>query len=414
MTDILRVRVKLDGSSPPIWRQVDLRADLPLDLVHLVLQTVFGWENRHLYRFSVGGGPFEPGSHKLLCAADIAEGDKGLPVEQVSIGAVLTHPGFRLAYVYDYGDSWDVTLESEKAFTALGPYPAVMVVDGERAGPPEDCGGVTDGAELARLLDDPALFDKQWYNNILQGPGFTALTDGVHPDVMFLIGRLRAGPVNSDFAACLPLLGSGPTIPDDAELRANVAAFQWFLDRGADGGIPLTSASYMKPEDVVAASAMVPAMGDWIGKNNREVNCEPLLRFREMLQSLGLLRKHKGALLTTKVGLKARNDPAVLWQHLASRLVPTEQGSFERHATILLLTQAGGAADGRMNLEMAAAAMDAFGWRLTDYDRVPTWLFHRLPAHDLLINVADRPRSFRDEDMVSPAAAALARAALRR
>lgn len=65
MTAIYRVRVDLDGAAPPIWRRLDLRADLPLDMVHLVVQAAFGWENRHLYRFATGGGPFDDGSQRI-------------------------------------------------------------------------------------------------------------------------------------------------------------------------------------------------------------------------------------------------------------------------------------------------------------------------------------------------------------
>lgn len=53
---IYRIRAELVDSAPPVWRRLDLRSDLPLDVVYLVLQTVFGWENRHLYRSSIAGG----------------------------------------------------------------------------------------------------------------------------------------------------------------------------------------------------------------------------------------------------------------------------------------------------------------------------------------------------------------------
>ena len=69
-------------------------------------------------------------------------------------------------------------------------------------------------------------------------------------------------------------------------------AYVWFLDRAKDGGIELTSAGYLKPTDVDAASRVVPAMGDWIGKNNRESLAAPLLDFRQSLQAIGLLRKY--------------------------------------------------------------------------------------------------------------------------
>ncbi|MFP3883601.1 MAG: IS1096 element passenger TnpR family protein [Actinomycetota bacterium] len=45
---VYRVRVDLDGARPPIWRRLDLRSDITLDVVHKVLQASFGWLDYHL------------------------------------------------------------------------------------------------------------------------------------------------------------------------------------------------------------------------------------------------------------------------------------------------------------------------------------------------------------------------------
>lgn len=95
--------------------------------------------------------------------------------------------------------------------------------------------------------------------------------------------------------------------------------------------------------------------------------------------------------------------------------MPAEQGSFERHATLLLLAQAGGSDGGVLDLDMAASTMTQIGWGIVDHDTVPDWIFFRLPAYDVLANVSDHPRRMSDErERVSPVAAALARAASRR
>jgi hypothetical protein len=117
----------------------------------------------------------------------------------------------------------------------------------------------------------------------------------------------------------------------------NLRAYQWYLNRAKDGGIPLTTAGYLKPADVEEASKVVPVMSDWIGKRNREIQCYPLLRFREGVQSLGLMRKHKGILLLTKAGVAAQRDPDRLWEHLAGRLIPKSDEKFDAQATLLML-----------------------------------------------------------------------------
>ena len=86
------------------------------------------------------------------------------------------------------------------------------------------------------------------------------------------------------------------------EKAAALRPFLWFLDCVADDGLPLTSAGYLKPDDVTALAAVIPAMADWIGTANRESHTYPVLSFRESVQKLGLLRKYRGRLRLTKAG----------------------------------------------------------------------------------------------------------------
>ena len=54
---------------------------------------------------------------------------------------------------------------------------------------------------------------------------------------------------------------SEPRTLGASEMTASLHAHRWFLDRAKDSGIELTSAGYLKPTDVAAASEVVPAMG---------------------------------------------------------------------------------------------------------------------------------------------------------
>jgi hypothetical protein len=74
-----------------------------------------------------------------------------------------------LAYVYDYGDNWELRLRLEHALPATGDAPSAIAIDGRRAAPPEDCGGLLDGESLAEVLDDPACFELDEINSALKG-----------------------------------------------------------------------------------------------------------------------------------------------------------------------------------------------------------------------------------------------------
>ncbi len=303
---IFRIRVDLDHAEPPIWRRLDLRSDLPLDVVHQVLQVAFDWTDSHLHRFSLGGHPFDRTSQLFLCPYDAEEGegddDGGIPAADVRLDETLQEQDDVLNYLYDYGDNWELTLRLEEVLPAAPDSPSAVAVTGRCAAPPEDSGGGTDLASIAMVVDDPAHFDLDELNQALRVPYFVLREYGVDQRLVDLVNRLRYTRVGENLAQRMLTLVTGSTEPDYDEMVAALATHRWFLDRAKGGGIELTSAGYLKPDDVEAASQVVPAMGDWIGKNNREIHAVPLLAFRESLQAMGLLRKYTGTLLLNPCG----------------------------------------------------------------------------------------------------------------
>jgi hypothetical protein len=419
---IHRIRVDLDRAEPPIWRRLDLRSDLPLDVVHRVLQAAFDWSDAHLHRFSLGGDPFDGTSQVFLCPYDVEEGEEddagGIPASDVRLDETLQEPGDVLHYVYDYGDSWDLTLRLEQVLPASPDSPPATAVGGRRAAPPEDSGGGTDLASLALVVDDPARFDLDELDQALRAPYFVLREYGLDPRLVGLVDRLSFTRSGEDLAQRIPILVSAPTELDDEEAKAALTAHRWFLDRAASGGIELTSAGYLKPADAKAACAVVPAMAGWIGKQNRESVAPPLLQFRLTLQSMGLLRKYKGTLLLTRAGAAAQCDTTTLWRHLAARLIPDKPDGFPTGASLLLLAYAGTSAKAPMPRAEIAAALAELGWRYNDGTPLEGYELYELDAFTTLVNIADPGEvdvgRAQMESRVSPAAAALARAALRR
>ena len=413
---VYRVRAHLNDSDPPIWRRLDLRSNLSLDLLHQVLQVAFDWTDSHLHRFSLGGGAFDHHSQLFLCPYDVdnkewPEDDDGLPAAETRLDETLSEPGDVLHYLYDYGDNWELTLRLDEVLPTESDCPAAVVVDGERAAPPEDCGHLVDADSLAEVLPDPTLFEPERVNKGFGDAYFVLREAGIDVRLVDLVHRLTYSPYGDDLTkAALTLAGARPL--DTIAVHDNLRAYQWFLDRAKDGGIPLTTAGYLKPADVEEASKVVPVMNDWIGKHNREIQCYPLLRFREGVQSLGLLRKHRGTLLPTKAGVAAQRDPDRLWEHLAGRLIPTSDEKFDAQATLLMLTFAAASADSKMPFDTMTALLAELGWRYSDGRSISESSLRQLPVYEVLINVTDQPVTRARRNIVSPAAAALARRAL--
>ncbi len=337
---------------------------------------------------------------------DWPEDDDGLPAAETRLDETLSEPGDVLHYLYDYGDNWELTLRLEEVLPAARDRPAAVVVDGERAAPPEDCGHLVDADSLAEVLPDPALFEPERINKGFGDPYFVLRRAGIDVRLVDLVHRLTHTPHGDDLKqAALTLAGARPL--DAVAVADSLRAYQWFLDRAKDGGIPLTAAGYLKPFDVEAASKVVPAMNDWIGKHNREVQCYPLLLFRESLQSLGLLRKYKGALLLAKAGQAAQRDPEKLWEHLAARLIPKSEPMFDVQATLLMLAFAATAAGSKLPFDTIAASLAELGWRYPDGRSVTESSLRHLPVCNVLTNVTDQPVTRANRNIVSPAAAAV-------
>lgn len=409
-----RIRVNLDDSDPVIWRELLVRSDLTLEALHQVLQAAFDWQDYHLYRFALGGDPFDFTSQVFACSQDIdsADTDCGdIPVDGVRLDELLADVGDIAAYAYDYGDHWGLTLRLHEVLLADADAPAAVCTDGRRAAPPEDCGSRRTAEDLADVLDDPAAFDVADVSQRLTDPFHSLATLGIDPHLVVLATSLRFSPIGPDLIGSLVELAHASHTPTDDEMRAALRAHQWFLDRAGDDGIPLTSAGYLKPADVREVAPLVPMMGTWPRPATTESQTPPLLRFRESLQGLGLLRKNRDRLVATKAGIKARNDVRALWRHLAQRLSPRWGNEFEDVATPLYLVFAATAPGADVPTDALAQAMTELGWRF-EPDPVPAYAIGHLLAAEVLANVGTESVHWSMRNRVSPVAAALARAAL--
>lgn len=146
--EIYQLKITLKGSQPPIWRRVQVPADITLAELHDVIQSVMGWTDSHLHAFSIGQTQY--GSVDPEFGLDDAEDE-----EVAVLNQVVQRPKSKFTYEYDFGDSWEHELVLEKI---LPPEPGARYprcLDGARHGPPEDCGGIWGYAELLEAIQDP-------------------------------------------------------------------------------------------------------------------------------------------------------------------------------------------------------------------------------------------------------------------
>jgi len=150
---VYQFKITLKGTEPPIWRRIQVK-DCTLDKLHEHIQTAMGWTNSHLHQFMIGGILY--GDPELLC-----EGweDETPPVNsrRTKVSKIVPKDGSRFAfnYEYDFGDSWEHEILFEGFLPAEKGTRYPLCVEGERACPPEDVGGVWGYQEYVEAMADP-------------------------------------------------------------------------------------------------------------------------------------------------------------------------------------------------------------------------------------------------------------------
>jgi hypothetical protein len=145
---VFSLKITLNWVSPAVWRQIEL-PDCTLEDLHLVIQVCMPWGNSHLWEFSVGEQRFGMGMEDEF--GDMYGDDENEPAFSVRLTDLVKTKVKTFRYTYDFGDSWEHTIALEK--TAREPkakYP--RCVAGERACPPDDCGGAPGYENLLEIL----------------------------------------------------------------------------------------------------------------------------------------------------------------------------------------------------------------------------------------------------------------------
>ncbi len=151
---VCQFKVTLNGIEPPIWRRIQVPASYSFWDLHVALQDAMGWLDYHLHVFLVR----KPRGRKdveIGIPDEEYEDHVVLPGWRVPIAEYFTAPGSRALYRYDFGDDWEheVLLEGVLPKEKGARYPRCLA--GERACPPEDCGGVPGYLDLLDVLSNP-------------------------------------------------------------------------------------------------------------------------------------------------------------------------------------------------------------------------------------------------------------------
>jgi hypothetical protein len=132
---VYQMKVYLKYIKPLIWRRFLVPGDATLTELHLILQTVIGWENYHLHMFEIEDQRY----------ADEVDDEFGIPgvllESDFRIDQLVSKPGAVIEYEYDFGDGWEHVIEVEDIREKQVGEVLPLLTAGERNSPPEDVGG---------------------------------------------------------------------------------------------------------------------------------------------------------------------------------------------------------------------------------------------------------------------------------
>jgi hypothetical protein len=145
------LKITLVDSDPTIWRRVEVHSGLTLDDLHIVIQSLFEWENAHLYQFIL-----TPQGKLTQRAMREARYFRIMPPDPVSdpfqandgradqtlLAQIFRGDVQQVIYEYDFGDSWHHLVKLEKRTPGGDQDHVPVCLAGENAAPLDDMGGI--------------------------------------------------------------------------------------------------------------------------------------------------------------------------------------------------------------------------------------------------------------------------------
>ncbi len=153
---IYQFKIQLKGvSDPTVWRRIQLDAGCTFEEFHRAIQYAFGWEFSHLYFFSPTGYNSKPMIEPSCEGYEMYEmlDEESLDADTTLLSDIFVSEKMKFTYLYDTGDDWKHQISLEKILKDIV-IGKPLLLKGEGACPPEDCGGSWGYEALKETLAD--------------------------------------------------------------------------------------------------------------------------------------------------------------------------------------------------------------------------------------------------------------------
>jgi hypothetical protein len=165
LTRVLCLRLVVVGTQPRVWRRLLVRETMWLSRLHDSIQIAFDWFDYQTHTFALDDLKFgNPVKRDELNVED----DRDVTLADLN----LVHRD-KMNYEYQIGEGWHVDVRVEKTVAPVKGTNYPLCIAGERAGPPEDCGGLEAFHDMLACLKEPASdLGREWLGWL--GPDYDA------------------------------------------------------------------------------------------------------------------------------------------------------------------------------------------------------------------------------------------------
>jgi hypothetical protein len=180
--DVYQFKVSLRGARPPIWRRIQVPGSYTFWDLHSAIQDAMGWDDCHMHAFEI----LDP-SVGAVVVIGVPSGDpngwgEDLPGWKIAVAEYFSPENSEAKYEYDFGDSWEHRVKLEKILPREENLEYPRCIDGKRACPPEDCGGISGYIDLLEIVNDP---QHEEHEEMLEWVGEDFDPEDFSPDEVF-------------------------------------------------------------------------------------------------------------------------------------------------------------------------------------------------------------------------------------
>jgi hypothetical protein len=160
---VVYLHLKVNSCRPLIWRRLWVRESMWLSRLHDCVQVALDWYDYQTHVFNFGDLKF---GNPLKRDDLIIEDDRDVTLADLGIEGRTS-----FSYQYNFDEGWQVEIAVEGLHSPRKGVRYPRCAGGERAGPPEDCGGPEAHHDLLACIKEPNTdLGREWLEWL--GPGY--------------------------------------------------------------------------------------------------------------------------------------------------------------------------------------------------------------------------------------------------